>query len=578
MNDTPTAFSPQSQHTNLHLHTLLESARLLFSRQLSKMRSSKRFSFALLRRVLVVIVGLLLAVIVSVFFFICIIKRHENVDFREYETYQKLPLSRKNLALKIDFPFETGCRVPDTKAPRANGAIVMLARNSELEDVVSSMRSMERHFNQWFKYPWVFLNDEEFSSDFKTEIFKHTEAEVEFGLVPQEHWNFPKDVDKDELAEFIQGQGDREILYGNLESYHKMCRFYSGNFYSHPLVQKRTWYWRVEPDVEFYCDLTYDPFIEMERHNKKYGFNVILEEIYYTVPSLFLETKSFINSNNIKVKSAWDIMVKKYQTLTDKTNFDYFTWKNMADLRTQIAKNLNLHRFLNQKMKTNDDLENIKEFKNIRNIFEDATRMPTLLLDKIQDEEYNMCHFWSNFEIARTDLFLSETYQKYFKHLESVGGFYKERWGDAPVHSLAVAMMLSKDELHYFRDIGYKHSTFGHCPSNAPFKQLSYVSNGFSDYAPQPWYNTFYKLQPDKPQRNGVGCRCKCPRRFQEIEDTSPYCVKQYVQVVSDNYNAFLPVDINNMQAQIEEELDNRLAAGETFADRFEMTSSRAEL
>jgi hypothetical protein len=40
-----------------------------------------------------------------------------------------------------------------------------------------------------------------------------------------------------------------------------------------------------------------------------------------------------------------------------------------------------------------------------------------------------------------------------------------DRWGDAPVHSLAVAMMLKSSEVHFFNDIGYKHIPLMHCPT-----------------------------------------------------------------------------------------------------------------
>lgn len=48
--------------------------------------------------------------------------------------------------------------------------------------------------------------------------------------------------------------------------------------------------------------------------------------------------------------------------------------------------------------------------------------------------------------------------------MDAQGGFFYERWGDAPVHSLAVAMMLKKSEVHFFNDIGYKHNPLIHCP------------------------------------------------------------------------------------------------------------------
>jgi hypothetical protein len=41
---------------------------------------------------------------------------------------------------------------------------------------------------------------------------------------------------------------------------------------------------------------------------------------------------------------------------------------------------------------------------------------------------------------------------------------FRGRWGDAPVHSLAVAMMLKTSEVHFFNDIGYKHNPLMHCP------------------------------------------------------------------------------------------------------------------
>jgi alpha 1,2-mannosyltransferase len=77
---------------------------------------------------------------------------------------------------------------------------------------------------------------------------------------------------------------------------------------------------------------------------------------------------------------------------------------------------------------------------------------------------HNMFTVWSNFEIASLDFFRSPAYTDYFTLLESTGGFYYERWGDAPVHSLAAALFLPKSQLHFFEDIGYEHRPINHCP------------------------------------------------------------------------------------------------------------------
>lgn len=90
---------------------------------------------------------------------------------------------------------------------------------------------------------------------------------------------------------------------------------------------------------------------------------------------------------------------------------------------------------------------------------------------------------WSNFEIADMNFWRAPAYTAFFDYLDSTGGFYyevcnthysmgfslllvrsRQRWGDAPVHSLAAAMFARKDEIHFFNEIGYGHHPFTHCP------------------------------------------------------------------------------------------------------------------
>lgn len=121
-----------------------------------------------------------------------------------------------------------GCQIPDTTKPRANATFVVLARNKELDGVVESIKSMERHFNRWYHYPYVFLNDGEFNSTFKETVANYTSSPVEFGKIGSDMWGFPNWTDPAQAAEGIAQQGDAAIMYGGLESYHHMCRFYSG--------------------------------------------------------------------------------------------------------------------------------------------------------------------------------------------------------------------------------------------------------------------------------------------------------------------------------------------------------------
>ena len=82
----------------------------------------------------------------------------------------------------------------------------------------------------------------------------------------------------------------------------------------------------------------------------------------------------------------------------------------------------------------------------------------------LQDSRYNLCHcepvngiwdvristsdccsylatVWSNFEIADMRFWRSKAYSDFFDYLDSKGGFFYERWGDAPVHSIGGLVM-----------------------------------------------------------------------------------------------------------------------------------------
>lgn len=86
--------------------------------------------------------------------------------------------------------------------------------------------------------------------------------------------------------------------------------------------------------------------------------------------------------------------------------------------------------------------------------------------DKSIDDKWNLCHFWSNFEIGNLNFWRSKEYMEYFDYLDKSGGFFYERWGDAPVHSIAVALFLDKSRVHQFDDIGYTHHPWTHCPAD----------------------------------------------------------------------------------------------------------------
>ncbi|KAG4430375.1 hypothetical protein IFR05_014145 [Cadophora sp. M221] len=117
---------------------------------------------------------------------------------------------------------------------------------------------------------------------------------------------------------------------------------------------------------------------------------------------------------------------------------------------------------------------------------------------------WNMCHFGSTFETVDMDFFRSEAYRKLFRYLDEDGGFYYERWGDAPVHTLAAAMLLKK-EVHHFADVGYMHGSLHYCA-----------------YAPTQEAKERGMLVPGTKEEKGemLGCNCVCDERIEVVGST----------------------------------------------------------
>lgn len=205
-----------------------------------------------------------------------------------------------------------------------------------------------------------------------------------------------------------------------------MCRWNSGFFYQHPALSDFQYYWRVEPDVHFFCDIPYDPFRFMHDNRLIYGFNMNILDDARSFASLWLKTKEFVH--------------------------------NFPDLVHPHA-----------------DL--------------------AWLIDSGNAGEYNNCQFFSNFEIGSLDFFRGEANTKYFDFLDQSGGFFYERYGDAPIHTLSVALFAPKDKVWFFRDIGYQHDIARHCPRDG-------VEAGRCDCEPTGLDENFYKLVPmESPQK-----------------------------------------------------------------------------
>ncbi|RWA09971.1 hypothetical protein EKO27_g5142 [Xylaria grammica] len=301
-------------------------------------------------------------------------------------------------------------RTSDAYAPgkagtaRIPATLLALVRNEELSGMLQSMEDLERTWNHKFNYPWTFFNDVPFTEEFKRKTKAATNAECRYEVIPKEHWEKPSWINDDLFAESVKILEENDIQYASMLSYHQMCRWNSGLFYKHPALADIQYYWRVEPKVHFFCDVDYDVFRYMQDYNKTYGFTISLYDAPQSIPSLWPETTKFLSEHP--------------EYLHENRAEGWLTDRTRRPVHNEMANG------------------------------------------------YSTCHFWTNFEIADMNFWRSQVYEDYFNHLDRAGGFFYERWGDAPVHSIALGLFEDKNKIHWFRDIGYQHIPFFNCPNS----------------------------------------------------------------------------------------------------------------
>ena len=186
---------------------------------------------------------------------------------------------------------------PKEAYTKMNATFVTLARNSDLWDISDSIRQVEDRFNRNYHYDWVFLNDKPFDDEFKKVTTALVSGKTRYGLIPKEHWSFPEFIDQEKARKVREDMAERKIIYGDSTSYRHMCRFESGFFFRQELMLEYEWYWRVEPSIKLYCDISFDPFKFMVENKKKYSFVLSLYEYAETIPTIWDSTKKFIKAH-----------------------------------------------------------------------------------------------------------------------------------------------------------------------------------------------------------------------------------------------------------------------------------------
>jgi mannosyltransferase len=144
----------------------------------------------------------------------------------------------------------------------------------------------------------------------------------------------------------------------------------------------------------------------MENNNKTYGFTIAIKELKETVPNIFRYATAFKRANNITSTGLWRMFLDKEKP-RDREEIE-------KEARRKKAEKKLPEEILQTTPGGKGALADVDPYA-------------------MEGEKYNMCHFWSNFEIANLDWFRGREYNEFFDAMDRSGGFWMERVRSLPL-------------------------------------------------------------------------------------------------------------------------------------------------
>ncbi|ORY67959.1 nucleotide-diphospho-sugar transferase [Leucosporidium creatinivorum] len=300
---------------------------------------------------------------------------------------------------------------------REKAAIVLLLREKDLDDLLPTLKNFEKRFNAAFRYPYVFISSPDegpFSPSFRSSVLATLPPNAAV------EWSVVK-KEHWRIPEWM----DEEVVRRGFKDQEEMGVQYAGREGYHHMIRWYSGLWAREEVLQ-----KYDWYWRLEP-----GVRFYCTITYDPFRFMALHNKVY--------------------------GFVIAIVENMNTIPTLFST--------------------IKKYAQRKGIKTEGKALWEEFLIKKQggskEEEYTGCHQWTNFEIGDLRFFRSAPYQELFNELVAAGGFYTERWGDAPIRSLALGLLTDVDQVHYFEDFAYQHDWFMHCPT----------------------------------KKTGLGCDCQCP-------------------------------------------------------------------
>ncbi|KAI9020844.1 nucleotide-diphospho-sugar transferase [Phycomyces nitens] len=297
---------------------------------------------------------------------------------------------------------------------RVKAAFVVVVQESDVYGLRATMRDIELRFNKAHGYPWVIMSERPFTPIFRKWIKASAQSPVYFGQALSDEWNEPIWINTKIAEKVAVKMANKKVAHGESMSWRKMTRYNAGFLAHHPLLKDTEFYWKVQPGARYQCNIDGDPFEMMKRDDKKLAFALTGYESESTMQNFWRVVRTYIEKNKESILPS------------NQTIYPWILDRNIPDETYAFALQGQMGEYWG---------------------------------------EFNECVVWNNFMIVSLEFLRSKPYTMFFHHMDKTGGFFYERWGDAPFQTVAAALFLKRDQVHYMKDLGYGSSIGSNCPT-----------------------------------------------------------------------------------------------------------------
>ncbi|KAF8937478.1 alpha 1,2-mannosyltransferase 2.4.1 [Dissophora ornata] len=292
---------------------------------------------------------------------------------------------------------ESGVGQQVHEVEKANGALVILTCDDDLQLARETIRQIEDRFNRGRNYPWVVLSPFPLSARSQNLIRHLSMGNMTFGAIPREQWRLPKWIDAAKVRNRDYAKMKLGMNKTSLVERHKW-RYMSGFLAQHELLDPYEFFWRVDSGVDIFCDVEEDPMLTMKKSGQKFAWSL----------------SSSVNEAG--VSEAWSVIQRIKGALSH-----FIPEVNDEDFLTRESGDI-----------------------------------------------FAACAYGVQNSVARVDFFRSPEYEAYFEFVDQEGPIYYEKWDDATVITIGLALLTPRTDVLFLEELGWSQGVIAYCPKSCP--------------------------------------------------------------------------------------------------------------